>query len=164
MKKTGERFYGTIWGNWLSFHSKLEWETLAFVLNCGPHCACPVNDVCRWSYQDIFQSLPDCCPSDSFCLLPLSRLNEECALCAQSCLISCDNMDCSPPGSSVREIFQARILDWVAISYSRRSSRPRDPIYLSCISCIGRQILYHCTTRETQDKWRDAHPKSHWAF
>ena len=39
-------------------------------------------------------SLPDCCPSDSFCLLPLSRLNEECARCAQSSLIICDNMGC----------------------------------------------------------------------
>ena len=35
-------------------------------------------------------------------------------------------MDCSPPGSSVHEIFQARILEWVAISFSRRSSQPRD--------------------------------------
>ena len=35
-------------------------------------------------------------------------------------------MDCNPPGSSVHEIFQARILEWVAISYSRGSSRPRD--------------------------------------
>ena len=37
---------------------------------------------------------------------------------AQSYLILCDHMDCSPPGSSVREIFQARILEWVAISFS----------------------------------------------
>ena len=35
-------------------------------------------------------------------------------------------MDCSPPGSSVRGIFQARILEWVAIAFSRRSSQPRD--------------------------------------
>ena len=45
-----------------------------------------------------------------------------------------------PPGSSVRGIFQARILEWVAISYSRRSSRPRDQTH---VSCIGRQILYY---------------------
>ena len=37
----------------------------------------------------------------------------------------CNPMDCGPPGSSVHGIFQARILEWVAISYSRRSSRPR---------------------------------------
>ena len=39
---------------------------------------------------------------------------------------SCDPMDCSPPGSSVHGIFQARILEWLAISSSRRSSWPRD--------------------------------------
>ena len=44
----------------------------------------------------------------------------------QSCPTLCDPMDCSPPGSSVHEIFQARILEWVDISFSRRSSQPRD--------------------------------------
>ena len=44
----------------------------------------------------------------------------------QSCLTLCDPMDCSPPGFSVHEILQARILDWVAIPFSRRSSQPRD--------------------------------------
>ena len=57
-------------------------------------------------------------------------------------------MDCSPPGSSVRGIFQARILKWVAISYFRGSSLLRDQTHVSCVSCIGRQILYHCTTWE----------------
>ena len=41
-------------------------------------------------------------------------------------LISCNPMDHSPPGSSVHGILQARILEWVAISYSRVSSQPRD--------------------------------------
>ena len=45
---------------------------------------------------------------------------------AQSCLTLCDPMDCSPPGSSVHGILQARILEWVAISFSRGSSWPRD--------------------------------------
>ena len=49
-------------------------------------------------------------------------------------------MDCSLPGSSVHGIFQARTLEWVAISFSRASSPPRDWI---CISCIGRWILSH---------------------
>ena len=51
-------------------------------------------------------------------------------------------MDCNLPGSSVHEIFQARILEWVAIFSSRGSSWPRDPACISCISCIGRRILY----------------------
>ena len=45
---------------------------------------------------------------------------------AQSCPTLCDPMDCSLPGSSVHGIFQARVLEWVAISFSRGSSQPRD--------------------------------------
>ena len=45
---------------------------------------------------------------------------------AQSCPTLCDPIDCSPPGSSVHGIFQARVLEWVAISFSRGSSQPRD--------------------------------------
>ena len=61
-----------------------------------------------------------------------------CCLVA-SVLSFCDPVDCSPPGSSVLEIFQARILEWVVISSSRGSSQPRDR---TCISCIGRRVLY----------------------
>ena len=43
----------------------------------------------------------------------------------QSCLTLCNPMHCNPPGSSVHGILQARILEWVAISFSRRSSQPR---------------------------------------
>ena len=57
---------------------------------------------------------------------------------AQSCLTLCDPMDCSPPGSSVHGISQARILEWVAISFFRGSSLSRDQ---TCVSCIGRWIL-----------------------
>ena len=46
----------------------------------------------------------------------------------------CDPMDCSPPGSSVHGILQARILEWVAISFSRESSRPRDRTQISRIA------------------------------
>ena len=63
----------------------------------------------------------------------------------QSCLTLCDPMDCSPPASSGHGILQARILEQVAISYSRGSSRPRDLIW---VSCIGRRILYHWAIRE----------------
>ena len=61
----------------------------------------------------------------------------------KSCLTLCDPMDCSQPGYSVQGIFQARILEWVAISSSGESSWPMDRTQVSCISCIGRQILYH---------------------
>ena len=52
---------------------------------------------------------------------------------AQSCLTLCDLMDCSLPGSSVHGIFQARILEWGAISFSRGTSRPRDQTRVSHI-------------------------------
>ena len=57
------------------------------------------------------------------------------SIVTQSCLTLCDPLDCSPLVSSVHRIFQARILEWVAISYSRRSSQPRDPTRISCVSC-----------------------------
>ena len=55
---------------------------------------------------------------------------EQC-VCAKSCLTLCDPMDCSPPGSSVQGILQARILEWVATPSSRGSSRPRDQTWVS---------------------------------
>ena len=57
---------------------------------------------------------------------------------AQSCPTLCDLTDYSLPDSSVQAIFQIRILEWVAISYSRGSSQPRDRAHISCISCTGR--------------------------
>ena len=56
---------------------------------------------------------------------------------AQSCPTLCDPMDCSPSGSSVYGILQARILEWVAMPSSRGSSWPRDRISISCISCMA---------------------------
>ena len=60
----------------------------------------------------------------------------------------CDSMDCGPPGSSVHRIFQAGILEWVVISFSRGYSWPRGWTQVSCVLCIGRQILYHWATWE----------------
>ena len=54
-------------------------------------------------------------------------------------------------GSSVHGISQAGILEWVAISFSRGSSWPRDQTHASCVSCIGRQILYHWVTMQEID-------------
>ena len=71
-----------------------------------------------------------------------------CCLVTKLGLILCDSIDCSLPGSSVHGISQAIILEWVAIFYSRASSWARDWTCVSCISCIGNQILYHWDTRE----------------
>ena len=67
----------------------------------------------------------------------------------QSCLTLCDPMDCSPPGSSVHGILQARILEWVAISFSRGSSQARDRTQVSRIA--GRRFNLWAT-REAQKK------------
>ena len=71
------------------------------------------------------------------------------SVCAQ-CSVASDSLWprglCSPPGSSVHGLFLARILEWAAISCSRISSQPRGQ---TCVSCIGRQILYHWVTWET---------------
>ena len=53
---------------------------------------------------------------------------------SQSCPTLCDSMDCSPPDSSVHRILQARILEWVAMPSSRRSSQPRDWTQVSHIA------------------------------
>ena len=55
---------------------------------------------------------------------------------------------CDPPGSSVHGILQVRILEWVAISSSKGSSQPRSRTQVSCVSYIGKWILYHCATWE----------------
>ena len=70
-------------------------------------------------------------------------------LCAHilSCIWLCNPMDCSLLVSSVHGIFQEKILEWVAISSSRGSSWPRN---LTCVSSVGRQILYHWTSWETE--------------
>ena len=56
----------------------------------------------------------------------------------QSCPTLCDPMDCSLPGSSIHGIFQARILEWVAISFSRRYSQPMDRTQVSRV--VGRHF------------------------
>ena len=58
----------------------------------------------------------------------------------KSCLTLCDPMDCSLPCSSVHGIFQARVLEWGAISFSRGSSQPRDRTQ---VFCIVSKTLYH---------------------
>ena len=63
----------------------------------------------------------------------------------QSCLTLCSSMDCILPGSSVHGILQARILGWVATSFSRKSSQPWDQTQ---ISCFGRRTFDTSTTWE----------------
>ena len=66
----------------------------------------------------------------------------------QSCLTLSSPMDINTAGSSAHGVFQERILDWVAIFYSRGSPQHSDRNCVSCVSWIGRRILYHCPTWE----------------
>ena len=86
--------------------------------------------------RDFRQAMRDI-PGDSTCP-PCSRLSP----------VLCDPMDCSLPGSSIYGILQARILKWVSISSSKRSSLPRDRTCISCVSWIGSQFF---TTSSTWD-------------
>ena len=70
-----------------------------------------------------------------------------CVLVAQLCLTLGKPMDCSPPGSSVHGMLQARIMEWVAISFSRGSSWSRDR---TLVSCIAGRFFTTWTTREAQ--------------
>ena len=77
--------------------------------------------VSSWATAELYEAINSVCmPGDG--------------LVAQSCLTLWDPMDCCPPGSPVHGIFQARILEWFAISFSRGSSWPRDQTQVSCIT------------------------------
>ena len=90
-------------------------------------------------------SLPPSFPFFSYSLSLLRHLPE--CYTAQSCPTLCNHMDCSLPDSPIHGTFQARILEWVAISFSRGSSRPRDWTRVSCI--VGRCSTIW-TTREVR--------------
>ena len=74
-------------------------------------------------------------------------------LAAQSCPTLWDPMECNPPGPSVHGIFQTRILEWVAIPFSRGSSRPRDQTQVS--STAGRFFTVWTTGKS---QWRHSVP------
>ena len=92
--------------------------------------------LCGWGRKN--KEAHVCIPPNSACLFPYGPTVS--LLCvrsvAQSYLTLCDPMDCSPPGFSVHGISQARILEWVATSFSRESSQARDWTHISCT--VGR--------------------------
>ena len=100
----------------------------------------------KWSLHDLWDCTWGAAP---FMGLPF-RSEVKWSEVAQSCPTLCYPMDCSLPGSSVHGIFQARILEWVAISFSRGSSRPRDRTRVSHI--VGRCFTIWAT-REAFQEW-----------
>ena len=73
-----------------------------------------------------------------------------CVKVTQSCPTLCNPMDYSLPHSSVHRILQARILEWVAIPFSRGSSRPRDWSHVSCVSALQADSLPSETPGKSQ--------------
>ena len=97
-------------------------------------------------------------------IISVKHIGGDGGLVFKSRLTLVTSMDCSPPGSSIHGISQARILEWVAISFSRGSSRPRNWTPISCVSCIGRQILYHWSpfAHAFPSPWQVFLPNNHW--
>ena len=101
---------------------------------------------CGLQHRDLSHPKLNLYLSILLCLMLLWKESESEVI--QSCLTLCDPMNCSPPGSSVNGIFQAKILEWVAISFSRGSSRPSNQTQVSCIA--GRRFTIWAT-REALD-------------
>ena len=110
------------------------------------HCGYPgcdnvrvLQDVTSFTRWNWVKSVEDLCYFLQVCV---NLCEEVKVLVAQLCPTLWDPMDCSPLGSSVHGILQARILEGVAVPSSRGSSPPRDRIHVSYVSCTGRWVLY----------------------
>ena len=112
-----------------------------WVCNCGSLCCS------RSKSRSIFYRLPRAALSetsnnDSLRYHSFSACVHAQLLCRDS-LTVCDPVDCSPSGSSVHGILQARILKWVAMPSSRGSSPPKDQTRVSCVTRIAGKFLTH---------------------
>ena len=116
-----------------STHCIINWPRSS--LKAGCHSSWRVNLKMPWKHQQLPGNLCTC-----VCV----------CVPTQSCPTLQDAMDWRQPGSSVHGVSQERILEWVAISYSRECSWSRDWTHDSSISCIGMQTLYHWATWEAQ--------------
>ena len=109
------------------------------------HCFQAVWNVHLWLFPQHYNG------GDGVCLWFCYNWRKVKVLVAQSCLTLCDSMDCSLLGSSVHGILLERILEWVAMPFSRGSSWPRDWTWVSCIA--GRFFTVWAT--EKACNWRD---------
>ena len=125
--------WGTIGGHGVAWLSRQVWK----------HCLTLERTIA--SDSDIQSLLCVTVPWDAFnfywCLGSSPHHLCKHAKLLHSCLTLCNPMDCSPPGSSVHGILQARILECVAISFSRGASRPRDQNCVPYASCSYFSVL-----------------------
>ena len=96
------------------------------------------------------------------CVCARARARTHTRMNALSCLVLCDPMDCNLPGSSVHGISQARIQEWVAISFSRGSSQLRNRTQVTYVSGIAKWVLYHRAIWEDGDHSGDKGTVSQW--
>ena len=111
------------------------------VNNCS-HCYAPISPFVYLHLNDPFFFQFNGALTDFLGKIKLTRSKTSLEVeseVAQSCPTLCNPMDCSLPGSSIHGILQARVLDWVAISFSRGSSQPRDRTWVSRI--VGRCFM-----------------------
>ena len=129
-----------------------QWDLLSFKCLMATYCAeYHYISILLYLVRQIFYTL---CPFYSWGNWR-PRTRQKPCVCMFSCSVmfhSFDHMNCSPQGSAVHGILQERILEWVAISFSRGSSQPRDQSQVSWVSYIDRQILYHWATWEACQK------------
>jgi len=113
---------------------QLNWTELIYILHA------PLPCFLFWKFKDFQKSRESSIIVFTACVYV--------CVCCSVMSDSYDSIDCSLLGSSVHGIFQARILEWVAMPFSREFSPPRDQTWVSCISCIEGWILYHWATWE----------------
>ena len=135
----------------MSYHCMVVLVTQLCPNHCDPmDCSPPGSFVHEFSRQEYYSGLPFPFPgdlpnpgiksgspalqADSLPSEPPGKPSITLERVAQLCLTLCDPIDCSPAGSSVHGILQARILEWVAISFSRGSSKLGDQTQVSCIA------------------------------
>ena len=110
---------------WAQVTTNIQWRSIHGTHLVGSQIPDPDGQLSWWGVREVFPLETE---GDGYVQLHL--LTQQCSD-SQLCLTLCNPMDCSLPGSSVHGILQVRILELVAIAFSRGSSRPRDRIHIS---------------------------------
>ena len=109
-----------------------------------------LNSMKKWYSKLLYTSVSLISSSTISLCIQMTCAQSSCSV-IRSCPTFCNPMDCSPPGSSVHGISQARVLEWVALSFFRGSSLLKDQTHISCITFTGKQIVYHYATQQIDD-------------
>ena len=119
----------------ISFSDAWKWKWSRSVVSDSfrPYGLQPTRLLCPWDFPGKSTGVGHSC---------ILAFMHTCMLNHFSHVWLCKAMDCSPPGSSVHGVLQARTAGWVTMPSSRGSSQPRDWAHISYVSCIGRWVLY----------------------